>query len=67
MFLFIYLPDSFRVLNSQAPDVPELAHQGIFHLLRPQRELLCSNSIKRPLYLHRTDFMSMWINGQKLE
>ena len=30
-------------INSQVPDVPELAHQGIFLALTAHRELLCQN------------------------
>ena len=33
-------------LNSQAPDMPELAHQGFFSTLPTKRKLLCQKDEK---------------------
>ena len=45
-------------INSQAPDVPELAHQGIFQLSRLSVNF-CQNTEKYPLHLNRTYFMKI--------
>ena len=45
---------------SQAPDVPESTHQGIFRLLRLSvNNLLCENDEKYSLYLNLMHFMQI--------
>ena len=44
-------------INSQAPDVPELAHQGIFHFSRLSVNCYVKTVKKYSLYLNRADFM----------
>ena len=45
------------LFNSQAPDVPELAHQGIFHFSRLSVNCFVKTAKKYSPYLNRTDFM----------
>ena len=49
----------FTCLNSQAPDVPELAHQGIFHLSRLSVNCYVKTVKKWSLYLSLTDFLKL--------
>ena len=54
------LPGSLTAfLNSQAPDVPELAHQGIFQLSRLSINCYVKTTKKCSLYLSRTDFLKI--------
>ena len=46
-------------VNSQAPDVPELAHQGIFQLSRLSVNCCVKTMKKYPLYLNRADFIKI--------
>ena len=46
-----------QAVNSQAPDVPELAHQGIFPLSRLNVNCFVETVKKYSLYLNRTDLM----------
>ena len=55
--LSIYL--SLCVLNSQAPDVPELAHLGIFHFSRLSVNCFVKTVKKYSLNLNRTDFLKV--------
>ena len=48
-----------RRVNSQAPDVPELAHQGIFQLSRLSANWYVKTMKKYPLHLKLTDFMKI--------
>ena len=48
-----------ELVNSQAPDVPELAHQGIFQLSRLSINCYVKTTKKCSLYLSRTDFMTV--------
>ena len=50
---------SFTEVNSQAPDVPELAHQGIFQLSRLSVNCYVKTTKKCSLYLSRTDFLKI--------
>ena len=45
--------------NSQAPDVPELANQGIFHFSRLSVNCYVKTVKKYSFYLNRTDFMKV--------
>ena len=47
------------VVNSQAPDVPELAHPGIFQLSRLSVNCYVKTVKKYPLHLNRADFMKI--------
>ena len=47
----------YKSLNSQAPDVPELAHQGIFQFSQLSVNCYVETVKKYSLYLNRTDFM----------
>ena len=47
------------VVNSQALDVPELAHSGIFQLSRLSVNCYIKTVKKYPLYLNRADFMKI--------
>ena len=47
----------FDPFNSQAPDVPELAHQGIFQFSQLSVNCYVETVKKYSLYLNRTDFM----------
>ena len=44
-------------INSQAPDVPEMAHQGIFQLSRLSVNCFVKTVKKYSLYFNHTDFM----------
>ena len=46
-------------VHSQAPDVPELAHQGIFQLSRLSVNCYVKKMKKYPLHLNLTDFMKI--------
>ena len=46
-------------INSLAPDVPELAHQGIFQLLRLSVDRYVKTMKKYPLHLNLTDFLKI--------
>ena len=46
-------------VNSQAPDVPELAHQGVFQLSRLSINCYVKTTKKCSLYLSRTDFLKI--------
>ena len=50
---------SERQVNSQAPDVPELAHQDIFQLLRLSVNCYVKTVKKYSLHLNRADFMKI--------
>ena len=43
-------------VHSQAPDVPELAHQGIFQLSRLSVNCYVITVKKYPLHFNRADF-----------
>ena len=46
-------------INSQAPDVPELANHGIFQLSRLGVNCYVKTMKKYPLHFHLTDFMKI--------
>ena len=48
-----------RYINSQAPDVPELGHQGVFQLSRLSINCYVKTTKKCSLYLSRTDFLKI--------
>ena len=48
-----------NLINCQAPDVPELAHQGIFQLSRLSVSCYVKTMKKYPLHLNLTDFMKI--------
>ena len=48
-----------QLINSQAPDVPEMAHLGIVQLSRLSVNCFFKTEKKYPLYLNRTDFMKI--------
>ena len=49
----------FDEFNSQAPDVPELAHQGTFQLSRLSVNCYVKTMKKYPLHLNLTDFLKI--------
>ena len=54
-----YFNQPKNFINSQAPDVPELAHQGIFQLSRLSVNCYVKTVKKCSLYLSRTDFLKI--------
>ena len=50
---------TFESVNSQAPDVPELAHQGIFQLSRLSVNCYVKTIKKYPLHLNLTNFVKV--------
>ena len=46
-------------INSQAPDVPELAHPGIFQLSRLSKSCYVKTVKKYPLHFNRADFLKI--------
>ena len=53
--------DNFRHFKSQAPDVPELTHQGFFS---SYGQLLCQNSEKYTFHFNATDSMKLLLVSQ---
>ena len=51
--------ETFRVINSLAPDVQKLAHKGIFQLSRLSVKCYVKTMKKYPLHLNLTDFMKI--------
>ena len=47
------------LFNSQAPDVPELAHRGIFQLSRLSKNCYVKRVKKYPLHFNLADFMKI--------
>ena len=57
VFIVLYFCNvQLTYFNSQAPDVPELAHEGIFQLSRLSVNCYVKTVKNYPLYLNLTDF-----------